>query len=125
MRQIAVLLSVLGALLLPPPVEAKCHTRACWKRVRMARLFHRYPMPWCSWGPESRGDYRARNPQSTAGGKYQIIRLTWYAYGGDSWHGVYPAAYAPRVQQERVARRIAYWGWHGLRPQGFRAWVNC
>jgi hypothetical protein len=104
---------------------AKCHTRACVKRVALKRLLHRQPMPYCTYGPESGGNYRAKNPYSTAGGKYQILELTWLSYGGRAWHWYYPAAYAPRLEQERVARRIAWWGWGRVRPQGLAAWVNC
>ena len=75
-------------------------------------------MPWCTWGPESGGNYRARNRVSTAGGKYQIIDSTWYAYGGSRYYDRHPAAAAPPLEQERVARRV-------LRGQGLGAWVNC
>lgn len=70
-------------------------------------------MPYCTWGPESGGNYRARNP-SGAGGKYQIMPGTWKAYGGGGGN----AADASPAEQESVARRI-----HSA--EGTRPWVNC
>jgi muramidase (phage lysozyme) len=75
-------------------------------------------MPWCTWGPESGGSYTARNPSSTAGGKFQIIDSTWYANGGGRYNDSHPAAAAPPLEQERVARNV-------LASQGLGAWVNC
>jgi transglycosylase-like protein len=57
---------------------------------------------WC----ESGGSYTARNPSSTAGGKYQILDSTWYAYGGARYADSYPAAVAPPAEQDRVAAAI-------------------
>lgn len=57
---------------------------------------------WC----ESGGEYRARNPVSSAGGKYQITDDTWWAYGGASYPGSHPAAEAPPGEQDRVAAAI-------------------
>lgn len=74
-------------------------------------------MPWCTWGPESGGDYRARNRSSTAGGKYQIIDSTWWANGGTHYPVRHPAAAAPPLEQEKVARRV-------LASSGPGAWKN-
>lgn len=79
---------------------------------------HRTPMPYCTWGPESGGSYTARNPISSAGGKYQIIDGTWYANGGSHYADSHPAAAAPPLEQELVARNV-------LASQGPGAWVNC
>jgi muramidase (phage lysozyme) len=75
-------------------------------------------MPYCTWGPESGGNYRARNPQSTAGGKYQILDTTWHAFGGPDYSGDHDAAQAPPLEQEKIARRV-------LAGQGIHAWVGC
>ena len=87
--------------------------------------YRSHPMPYCTWGPESGGDYRARNSVSTAGGKYQILDSTWAAFGGHNHASRWDASYAPRLEQERIARRIAYLGWSIHPPQGLSAWVNC
>lgn len=114
--------------------SSRCHTKACSTRVAW-RHYKKHPLPWCTWGPESdwnpltgasyigkpwvRGRYRVKNPKSTAGGKYQILDMTWYGFGGSYQGRVrHPAAYASRVEQERVARRV-------LRGQGLGAWENC
>jgi transglycosylase-like protein len=57
---------------------------------------------WC----ESGGSYSARNPTSSAGGKYQILDSTWAAYGGKSYSDSHPAAVAPPAEQDRVAAAI-------------------
>lgn len=78
-------------------------------------------MPWCTWGPESGGNYRAMNPTSTAGGKYQMLDQTFHAFGGPDIGGRWVTHDAARVRpllQERVARRV-------LRGQGLGAWVRC
>lgn len=109
-----------------------CQSYRCVKRVRAkrdARLMARYkrnPMPRCTWHGESGAHlgewaaarYRAKNPTSTAGGKFQIIDSTWYANGGRRYNVRHPAAAAPKVEQEKVARRV-------LRSQGLAAWVLC
>lgn len=84
-----------------------CKDRVEWKRYRRA------PMPWCTWGPESGGNYRALNRSSMAGGKYQMLPSTFHAYGGWGW----PHLARPLIQ-ERIARRV-------LRGQGLGAWVMC
>jgi len=50
---------------------------------------------------ESGGNYSAVNPQSGAGGAYQIIPSTWQAYGG---HGL--PQNAPKAEQDRIAAQI-------------------
>lgn len=73
-------------------------------------------MPYCTWGPESGGNYRALNPSSRAGGKYQILPSTWRAFGGGRYAA--EAVYAKPRHQELIARRVLY-------GQGIHAWVNC
>lgn len=133
----AVVLSLaIGALLFTAVAHGKCRTKACWKRVHVARaerwLWRQYkahPMPGCTWAGESSspGDYsrpysqrryRARNSQSTAGGKFQILDQTWHAFGGPDYPGTHDAAQAPALLQERIARRV-------LKGQGIHAWVGC
>lgn len=75
-------------------------------------------MPACTWVGESGGSYTARNPSSTAGGKYQALDSTWHTFGGYDYPGTHDAAQAPPVEQELIGRRI-------LRGQGIGAWVLC
>lgn len=107
--------------------SVRCTTRVRAKRDR--RLMARYkasPMPRCTWHGESGAHlgewadarYRAKNPTSTAGGKFQIIDSTWYANGGRRYNVRHPAAAAPKLEQEKVARSV-------LRTQGIGAWVLC
>lgn len=55
---------------------------------------------------ESKGSYTARNPSSTAGGRYQIIDSTFYEYGGRPNGDSHPAAAAPPAEQDRIAAAI-------------------
>jgi hypothetical protein len=116
--------------------EARCRTHKCWHRVSVKRhvraawrYYRAHPMPYCTWALESgtfgspwrRSRYSAKNRSSTAGGKFQILDRMWFSYGGhfhgtDSGHHV--AAYAPALEQEKIARRI-------LAGQGIHAWVGC
>lgn len=115
--------------------HARCRTHHCWHRVSVRRhveyawrWFKAHPMPRCTWIPESgsrfgewqRARYRVRNLSrgATAGGKFQIIRLTWLSNGGRDHDARYPAAYAPPLEQERIARRV-------LAGQGIHAWERC
>jgi muramidase (phage lysozyme) len=86
-------------------------------------------MPSCTFVGESspRGDssapyglrrYRARNGSSSAGGKYQILDTTWIANGGRHYADSHPAAVAPPLEQEKVARVV-------LRRGGLSQWANC
>lgn len=85
----------------------------------MWAYYRSHPMPWCTWGPESGGSYTARNPSSTAAGKYQMLDTTFHANGGyDYPNQTHDAALAPPLEQERVARNV-------LASQGLGAWVNC
>lgn len=122
----------------PQPVVhvARCHTHRCWRRVGRRRhiqwrwrYYKAHSMPRCTWDGESasRGAriseyapirYHARNPSSTAGGKYQIIDTTWYGYGGNHYNDAYPAAVAPPLEQEKIARRVLAGG-------GLSQWANC
>lgn len=52
---------------------------------------------------ESKGDYRARNPRSTASGAYQYLDSTWRAYGYAKRYGVSRAYLATPAQQEEAA----------------------
>lgn len=61
---------------------------------------------------ESGGRIDARNKDSTAGGYYQFIDSTWFAYGGKDYHDPnpvggfqHPAAMAPAHEQHCVAHR--------------------
>lgn len=54
---------------------------------------------------ESGGSRTARNATSTAGGYYQFIDSTWYAYGGTRYNDSHPAAVAPAAEQHCVAHR--------------------
>jgi hypothetical protein len=138
----ALLAALTVAAIVAPAHASKhgtCHTRSCYRRacssfacrVRVAHKqrarreraemarYRRHPMPRCTWWPESHGDWTARNPSSTAGGRYQILASTWYAMGGPAtWDRRWPAAAARHVIQERIARRV-------LHRQGLQAWVLC
>lgn len=50
---------------------------------------------------ESKGNYKAQNPRSTASGKYQFIRGTWGNYGGYR-----DAKDAPPEVQDEKARQV-------------------
>ena len=123
----------LPLVVLVATAHAKCMTKACWHRVHIARAeawlwrhYHRHPMPYCTWAYESgtwgspwrHSRYRARNSQSTAGGKFQILDRTWYAFGGSHYRDSHPAAVASPLEQEKIARRV-------LDGQGIHAWVGC
>lgn len=125
----SVLVVVLVAMTSPTPVVAPVCEGECRRRVQRRERRHRrvaemaryraHPMPACTWFGESgrqHGEwaparYRARNPRSSARGKFQILAdSTWRAFGGgDDW--------SP-VVQERIARRV-------LNGQGLGAWVLC
>jgi Transglycosylase-like domain. len=79
------------------------------------------PDGWERWAPrvarcESGGRYDARNPRSSASGRYQALRSTWGGYGG------YPEAWMapPDVQEAHAAELYAQ---RGLRP--WRASRSC
>lgn len=55
---------------------------------------------------ESKDSYTAKNPSSTAGGRYQILDSTWYAYGGRHYADSHPAAVAPPAEQDRIASQL-------------------
>ena len=54
---------------------------------------------------ESRYNPRAKNGESTAGGFYQFIDSTWYAFGGRRYNCYHVAACAPIWEQHVVASR--------------------
>lgn len=114
-----------------PPCREACGHRVKQRTLRSMRAremarYRRHPMPRCTWHGESGAHrpewsparYRARNPVSSAGGKFQILDSTWLAFGGPRGRSGHPAADAAPVVQERVARRV-------LAGQGLRAWVLC
>lgn len=74
-------------------------------------------LPYCTWGPESGGNWQAKNPTSTAGGYYQIIDSTWHAFGGPDYPGTHDAAQAPPALQMQIAAAIA--------DDSLQHWVNC
>jgi hypothetical protein len=104
-------------------VEYRSHRRL--KLKQQARLRYlpfgcgggtRSAIPCSIMSCESGGSYTARNGSSTAGGKYQILDSTWYAYGGSRYSGSHPAAAAPPAEQDRIASAI----WADV---GSSAWV--
>jgi hypothetical protein len=70
-------------------------------------------LPTCTWQPESGGDWKAVNPSSGAGGRYQILPSTWAAYGGTGL----PQDASP-AEQSAIAEKI-------MHSQGPSAWINC
>jgi hypothetical protein len=68
-------------------------------------------LPWCTWGPESGGDYSASN--GTHFGKYQFDLSTWQSVGGSG----NPASASPAEQDRRAAMLYA--------QRGGQPWVNC
>jgi hypothetical protein len=70
-------------------------------------------LPSCTWQPESGGNPSAVNPQTGAGGYYQIVPSTWAAFGGTGL-----PQDAPMSEQTAVAQRV-------MAGQGPGAWVNC
>lgn len=106
-----------------------------WRRAHRVQLRERrewayyrsHLLPWCTWGPESGSwrapfdpaRYTAKNSVSTAGGKYQFLDSTWHGLGGSSYTDVsHDAAYAPPLEQERLAHRL-------YATSGGSPWVNC
>lgn len=81
-------------------------------------LSPRGELPYCTWGPESGGDYHGpNNPSTGASGKYQIIPSTWRQYGGTKYAA--QARDATPAQQDEIAAKIASQG--GVSNN----WVNC
>lgn len=68
-------------------------------------------LPWCTWGPESGGDYQASN--GTHFGKYQFDQQTWESVGGTG----NPLNASHEEQDRRAA--ILY------SRRGGQPWVNC
>lgn len=68
-------------------------------------------LPYCTWGPESGGNWYAVNPTSGAYGKYQITPDHW-STGVCRGLGQDPAG------QTECAHRV-------LATEGLGAWVNC
>lgn len=69
-------------------------------------------LPYCTWGPESGGNYRAVNPNGHYG-KYQFDQQTWESVGGSGR----PDQAAPPEQDRRAA--ILY------SQRGGQPWSNC
>jgi len=65
---------------------------------------------WC----ESRDDYQAANPSSSARGAYQFLSGSWSAYGHADRYGVSTADQASRAQQDEAA--LLTWERDGTRP---------
>ena len=63
---------------------------------------------------ESRGDYTAANPRSSARGAYQFLRGSWAAYGHAARYGVSTADQATPAQQDEAA--LITWQADGTRP---------
>ena len=84
--------------------------RACMRRTRQQAWRRRVPLVLkrirhC----ESRGNYRAQNPRSTASGAYQFLDSTWGGHGGYA-----RAKNAPPWMQDRKA--ILTWRAAGTTP---------
>lgn len=71
----------------------------------------------CVRNRESRGNYRAVNPQSGAGGAYQFMRSTWAAMGFATRYGTQGAEWASPAQQDEAAietlRKVGTSPWGG------------
>lgn len=65
---------------------------------------------WC----ESRDDYTAANPSSSARGAYQFLTGSWAAYGHAARYGVSRAHLASPAQQDEAA--LITWERDGTRP---------
>jgi hypothetical protein len=65
---------------------------------------------------------------NTGNGHYgglQFSRSTWAYYGGPSYSGNYWPHKATKAEQIVIAKRVAFKGWKGRKPQGGRsAWPN-
>ncbi len=115
-------LVALAAIAGAPDCSPACKQRVIRKiEAREMAGYHRHPMPHCTWWGESGPGlpewsprrYRALNPATAAGGKFQMLPSTFRAVGGRG------APHLARpVVQERLARRV-------LRLQGLGAWVLC
>lgn len=89
--------------------------RGAWTKRKTVWAFHRHIdqiTPYGKWAipeyivmRESRGDFCAANPQSTAGGAYQFLDSSWQAFGGTMYPRRHPAACAPAWEQHEVAAR--------------------
>ena len=66
----------------PAPAKKHCNHKCKFKRDRhkLRKATDRNPIPSSTVSCESGGSYRALNPSSAAGGKYQILPSTWRAY---------------------------------------------
>ena len=63
-----------------------------------------HPYLSCVRHNESRGDYTAKNPRSTASGAYQFLNGTWRSIAGEMGVTGYPTARsAPEFVQDSVA----------------------
>lgn len=80
--------------------------RAQRRRVEACTPYGKWAIPAYIVMRESRGNPRARNPRSTAGGFYQIIDRTWWSAGGTHYADSHPAAVAPEWEQHCVAHRL-------------------
>jgi hypothetical protein len=102
--------NVLHRMFAPPPVTVTSVAPAVQATVSAVSPGS---LPACTWQPESGGNPSALNPQSGAGGYYQIVPSTWAAFGGSGL-----PQDAPMSEQTAVAERV-------MAGQGPSAWVNC
>lgn len=72
---------------------------------------------WC----ESKGDLLAKNPHSSATGKYQFLKGSWEGYGKELWGSTYGHDIFSEKDQDDLA-------WYVLRRYGTSPWEasrNC
>jgi hypothetical protein len=114
-REVTRSLVVLRRMLHPVPVATVSRTvpSSVVYSTTTSTTSESSPLPACTWQPESGGDPTDVNPQSGAGGYYQILPSTWAAMGGTGL-----PQDAPMSEQTAIAERIAA-------TQGLSAWVNC
>jgi hypothetical protein len=95
------------------------HTPAPPRKVQVTRSVVRPPSSAatflaCVAHHESRGDYRAENPTSTASGKYQWLDSSWQAYARKSGIGTrytHAASAPPAVQDALTLWVVLHGGW--------------
>lgn len=103
----------LRQLVRPPPLPHLTRTAVPPSRSPAGTLTPsvKANLPYCTWGPESGGDYHASN--GTHFGKYQFDLQTWQSVGGTG----NPLNASPAEQDYRAAKLYA--------QRGGAPWVNC